>query len=205
MPTFGSDRPVASLDALPPQSESVLSDIARFLLRRPQHEALIRFDTPAKRKEFSQRVTQRLDISIEPYAARNIHKTGIDGPGGYSFEELLGWNRDSVFRSNRLACVTHLEGTRDHVRIHVFGLEKLFAFGKDGSGGIRLPALFGMDKVRVNRTPQTADVDNARSRFYECTGGYPIGKFLMYARSSIAEQQDEDAGQFSFMVAFNPD
>ena len=60
-----------------------------------------------------------------------------------------------------------------------------------------------MDKVRFNRTPQTSDVDNARSLLYGCSGGYPIGKFSMYVRSSIAEQHEKETSQLFFMVTFN--
>lgn len=95
---------------LPRKSESLWSDLYHYLLQKPEKETLIAFETPAKRKEFTQRVMQRLDISVEQYAVLNIHKIGIDVPGGHIFEELLTWNRDSVYWPNRLACIKRLEG-----------------------------------------------------------------------------------------------
>lgn len=188
---------------LPRKSETLWSDLYYFLLHKPDRETLITFETLEKRKEFSQRVMQRLDISVDQYAVLNIHKIGIDVPGRYIFEELLTWNRDSMYWPNRLACIKRLEGTLDHIQIFLFGLEEIFAFGSPKNGGFKIPPLFVMDKLRFDRTPKTSDVDNARSLLYQCNGGYPIGKFSMYVRSSIAEQNEKETSQLFFMVAFN--
>lgn len=188
---------------LPRRSESLWSDLRDYLLRKPDRETLIAFETPGKRKAFSQRVLQRLDVSVEPYAVLNIHKIGIDVPGRYIFEELLTWNRDSGYWPNQLARIKRLQGTLEHIQIFLFGVEALFALGRRGDGGIKLPPLFVMDKLRFNRTPSTSDVDNARSLLYRCSGGYPIGVFSMYVRSSIADHGERETSQLFFMVAFN--
>jgi hypothetical protein len=60
-----------------------------------------------------------------------------------------------------------------------------------------------MDKLRFTSSPSTKDMDNARSLLYECSGGYPIGIFSMYVRSSIADQHEEELSQLFFMVAFD--
>ena len=188
---------------LPRKSESLWFDLHHYLLRKPDRETLIVFETPEKREEFSQRVMQRLDISVEQYAVLNIHKIGIDVPGRYIFEELLAWNRDSVYWPNRLACIKRLEGALDHIQIFLFGMETIFPFGSRRNGGFKLPPLFVMDRLRFNHTPKTSDVDNARSLLYRCSGGYPIGVFSMYVRSSIAEHNEKETSQLFFMVAFN--
>ena len=45
--------------------------------------------------------------------------------------------------------------------------------------------------------------DNARFLLYECSGGYPIGIFTIYVRSSIANQQETEQSQLFMMVGFN--
>ena len=56
---------------------------------------------------------------------------------------------------------------------------------------------------KFNYTPNTADLDNARSLLYACGGGYPIGIFSLYARSSLEEQNEKEMTQLFFMVAFD--
>ena len=89
----------------------------------------------------------------------------------------------------------------DHIEIYLFGIETIFQFF--GFKGYSLPPLFSIKKLRFNQTPQTSDVDNARSLLYNCEGGYPIGIFSLYVRSSIEEQNEGEKTQLFSMVAFN--
>ena len=184
-------------------SGTLWSDLYYFLLRKPEEETLIRFATPVERANFSQRILQRLEIGVDQYTVLNIHKIGIDIPGRYVFEELLTWDSDSDYWPNQLARVKRQEGTLDHVLVYLFGLENIFSFAHPKYNGIKLPPLFKLNKLRFNRTPRTSDQDNARSLLYDCSGGYPIGIFSLYVRSSIAEQNEMEASQLFFMVAFN--
>lgn len=184
---------------LPAGSGTLWSDIFYYMLRKPEKDTLIRFQTPAERENFSKRVLQRLGIGVDQYEVLNIHKIGINVPGRYVFEELLTWDNNSEHWPNHLACIKRLEGVLDHVQIYLFGLEKLLSF----KHGIKIPPLFVMNKIQFTRTPSTSDVDNARSLLYECSGGYPIGIFSMYVRSSIPEHKETETSQLFFMVAFN--
>ncbi|MCK5730572.1 MAG: hypothetical protein KAH68_05830, partial [Draconibacterium sp.] len=51
--------------------------------------------------------------------------------------------------------------------------------------------------------PDTFDFDNARYLLYESSGGYPIGIFTMYVRSSIEELGETEHSQLIFAVSFN--
>jgi hypothetical protein len=188
---------------LPAQSGTLWSDLYYYLLRKPEKETLIRFEIPAEREDFSKRVLQRLGMSTDEYAVLNIHKIGINVPGRYVFEELLTWDNDSEHWPNNLACIKRREGILDHIQIFLFGLEKIFSFKQFSYNGIDLPPLFVLNKIHFNLTPNTSDVDNARSLLYNCSGGYPIGIFSMYVRSSIAEHKEPETSQLFFMVAFN--
>ena len=188
---------------LPARSETLWSDLYYYLLRKPEQETLIRFDTPAERENFSKRVLQRLGIGVDQYEVLNIHKIGINVPGRYVFEELLTWNNDSEHWPNHLAYIRRLEGELDHIQIYLFGIEKIFSFNRINCRGIGMRPLFLLNKIHFNRTPSTSDVDNARSLLYECSGGYPIGIFSMYVRSSIPEHNEPETSQLFFMVAFN--
>jgi hypothetical protein len=46
-------------------------------------------------------------------------------------------------------------------------------------------------------------VDNARYLLYRCSGGYPLGVFAIYVRSSIAVQQEVEPTQVFFLVSFD--
>lgn len=47
------------------------------------------------------------------------------------------------------------------------------------------------------------EADNARYLLYKCSGGYPIGVFTMYVRSSIKDQNEKEQSQLFLMVGFN--
>ena len=51
--------------------------------------------------------------------------------------------------------------------------------------------------------PDPDEFDNARYLLYDCSGGYPIGIFSMYVRSSIAEQHEVEPTQLFLVVGFN--
>jgi len=184
-------------------SRTLWGDLYHFLFRKAEKETLIRFETTVERERFSQRILQRLGVGVDQYSVLNIHKIGINVPGRYVFEELLTWDNDSPYWPNRLACIKRREGILDHIQIFLFGMESIFSFKIFDFSGFRLPPLFRMDKLHFNRTPRTSDLDNARSLLYECSGGYPIGIFSMYVRSSIPEQNEKEVSQLFFMVAFN--
>jgi hypothetical protein len=63
--------------------------------------------------------------------------------------------------------------------------------------------LFQLNALRIQHLPDPSDFDNARYLLYNCSGGYPIGIFAMYTRSSIPDQQEKDQTQLFMVVGFN--
>jgi len=60
-----------------------------------------------------------------------------------------------------------------------------------------------MNAIRIKRVPDPFDFDNARYLLYECSGGYPIGIFFMYVRSSIEDMGETEQSQLFLTVGFN--
>jgi len=57
--------------------------------------------------------------------------------------------------------------------------------------------------IIIKKIPDPTGSDNARYLLYKSSGGYPIGVFTMYVRSSIANQQEMEQSQLFLMVGFN--
>ena len=179
----------------------MIKDIRNYFIHHPQYSTLISYASEEEKKDFNSRILQRLGIRVDEYSVLNIHKIGIDIPGRYVFEELMKWDDKSEYWPNDIARIKRILGELDHIEIYLFGIERIFQLF--GFKGFSLPPLFSMKKLRFNQTPQTSDVDNARSLLYNCEGGYPIGIFSLYVRSSIEEQNEEEKTQLFSMVAFN--
>ena len=63
--------------------------------------------------------------------------------------------------------------------------------------------LFNLDAIHIKRIPDPSDNDNARYLLYKCSGGYPIGIFCMYVRSSIPDRGEKELSQLFILVGFN--
>lgn len=174
----------------PIRSKGVLSDLRAFFFHKPEIATLIRFDSLEERENYSQRIMQRLGINVQKYNVLNIHKIGVDAPAMYIYEELLRWDGDSTCWPNHIATVDREKGKLEHMCIHVFGSK-------------RFPPLFKLDAIRFQEFPDPTEVDNARYLLFECHGGYPIGIFSIYVRSSIAEQKEKEQSQLFMVVGFN--
>ena len=193
----------ASFKVPPKRSRGVLSDIRYFLLHKPVIPTLIDFGSAAERENYSQRILQRLETSVSNYAVLNIHKIGIEAPVRYVFEELLHWDGDSSCWPNYIARVERENNRIESIQIFLFGKKK-YPFGfKKSFFGLKYIPLFHLDAMKIQHLPDPADFDNARYLLYKCSGGYPIGIFSMYARSAIAEQQEEEQTQLFLLVGFN--
>jgi hypothetical protein len=189
--------------APPVRSGGILSDIKFFFLKKPATSTLIDFKSNAERENFSQRIMQRLGISVTKYAILNIHQIGIEAPVRYVFEELLKWDGDSTCWPNHIAAVDRINGSLENIHIFLFGRKK-YPFGfKKGFIGLKYIPLFDLNALRFQHLPNPSDFDNARYLLYKCSGGYPIGIFAIYVRSSIAEQHEEKQSQLFFVVGFN--
>ncbi len=187
----------------PKRSTGVFTDIRNFLLHKPAISTLIKFDSKEEREDFSYRILQRLDITVSKYKILNIHKIGVNAPAKYVFEELLKWNGDSSCWPNYIAKVTREDDKLENLLFHFFGFIKNPFWMKNGLFGLNFIPLFKLNAIDFKKTPDPADADNARYLLYESSGGYPIGVFCMYVRSSIAHENEPEQTQLFLMVGFN--
>ncbi len=187
----------------PSKSKGIWSDIRNFLLHKPETPTLIKFNSKGERENFSYRIAQRLDVSVFNYRILNIHKIGINAPAKYVFEELLKWNGDSSCWPNYIANVARRNDKLDSLSINLFGWAKYPSWLKNGLFGFKFIPLFKLNAINIQRTPDPLGADNARYLLYKCSGGYPIGVFTMYVRSSIEDQNEKEQAQLFLMVGFN--
>jgi hypothetical protein len=181
---------------------SLLSDLRIYFLTKPKINTLVEYNSPEERENYSQRILQRIGVPVNDYSVLNIHKIGIDVPVKYVFEELLQWDGNSNYWPNQLAQVKRINGSLKKILIYTLGIEKI-RHKRLLSKGIKFKPLFNMSALKFQYTPKPSDTDNARYLLYECSGGYPIGIFTLYVRSSIAEQNEKEKVQLFSLVAFN--
>lgn len=187
----------------PSRSKGFLTDFRNFLWNKPATATLIRFNSKEKRDEYDQRIMQRVGEEVDRYSILNIHQIGIEAPVSYVFNELLNWNGDSTCWPNHIAKVERINEDIEKIRILPFGWKK-YPFGfKKSLLGLSFIPLFSLNSIRIKRFPDAFDFDNARYLLYKCSGGYPIGIFLMYVRSSIADMGETEQSQLFFSVGFN--
>jgi len=187
----------------PSRSPGLLSDINRFVLNNPEIPTLIKFKTVAERHDYSQRIMQRLGIEVNTYGILNMHKIGVDAPTKCIYEELLKWNGDSSCWPNHIANVERVDNLLENIKIFLFGIKK-YPFGfKKSFFGLKFVPLFNLTAIRFQDTPDPMAGDNARFLLYKCSGGYPVGVFSMYVRSSIHELKEKEQSQLFLMVGFN--
>jgi len=191
-------------EAVPPvRSTGIWSDIRYFFINKPDKPTLIRFKSAEDRENYNKRIVQRFGIDPDKYSILNIHKVGVESPPSYVFDELLRWNGDSTCWPNHIAKISLVNNRLENIRVLLFGRDK-YPFGlKKSFLGLKLLPLFNMNAVRIKRIPDAFDFDNARYLLYECSGGYPIGIFFMYVRSSIEEMGETEQSQLFLAVGFN--
>lgn len=187
----------------PSKSRNVITDTWYFLLHNPKVKTLLKFDSDEVRQEYNQRVMQRVGIDVKKNSVLNIHQIGVEAPVSYVFNELLNWNGDSTCWPNHVAKVHRIDDSIEKMKILPFGWSKYpFSFMKSFFG-LNLIPLFNLNSIRIKQVPDAFDFDNARYLLYRCSGGYPIGIFAMYVRSSIQEQGETAHSQLVFAVSFN--
>jgi len=186
----------------PSPSKNLFSDIRYFLLHTPRIPTLIKFKTAEEREYYNQLVRQRIGIDTSKYSILNFHKIGIDSPVSFIFDELLHWNGDCLFWPNHIARVDRIENNLKNIRILPFGWKK-YPPGMKSFFGMKLIPLFLLNALRFKKTPDDDYFDSARYLLYECSGGYPIGFFTMYVRSSIPSMGEVTTSQLIVGVGFN--
>jgi len=188
---------------LPPvPTRGKVGDVREFFLHRPNTPTLIEFPTEAEREEYSLRILQRLDIDVSSYSVLNLHRIGVEAPVQNVFEEVLQWSGHSSCWPNHIAQVDRPHGRVDHIDIRAMGLNRL-PFGARTSLGWNVPPLFALKALEIQRSPDPLGPDNARFVLYSCSGGYPIGIFLIYVRSPVAERGEVERTQVFFGVGFD--
>jgi len=190
-------------DGPPSPSSGVLSDIRAYFLARPEIRTRVRFKSASERQEYNQRIMQRLGITVSEYSVLDIHRIGIEVPNRYVFEELTRWNGDGTCWPNHVAMASLVDGCNQNVHIHLMGWTR-YPFGCKGSFlGLKYIPLFDLNAIHYQPVPSPMDVDSARYMLYGCSGGYPIGIFAIYVRSSIPEEGEKEQTQLFMIVGFN--
>ena len=183
----------------PRATRNVFGDVGAFLLRRPSILTRIGFASREEREDYIFRILQRVDVDVTRYSVLNLHRIGIEAPARYVFEELLSWDGDSSCWPNHIATAERVDGHLEKIRIRPLG------FGsRDGKKRWwSIPPLFDLSALRIREVPGESDLDNARYLLYACSGGYPIGIFLIFVRSPIAERGETEQAQVYFGVGFD--
>lgn len=186
----------------PRRSKSLVTDVLYYMFNKSEHETLIKFDTIEERDYYNLRVMQRIGIDANQYSVLNIHKIGVEAPVINVFNELLKWD-GSYCWPNHIAKVDRIENNLECIRILPFGWKKYpFKFMKS-LFGLKLIPLFLLNAIEIKKVPDPFDFDNARYLLYKCSGGYPIGIFTMYVRSSIPEMGEVEQCQLISATGFN--
>ena len=199
----GTGKAMPLAEHPPERSGGILSDVRMFFLHQPEIPTRIRFGTADERINYSQRIMQRLGTVVQQYSVLNIHQIGVEAPARYVFEELLGWNGDSTCWPNHIATVRRKEGRLENIEILLFGRRRYLPGFTNGRLRLRESPLFDLNAIRIQHTPDPTGGDNARYLLYACSGGYPIGIFSMYARSSIPGQRESGQTQLFIVVGFD--
>lgn len=188
----------------PDRSRNIFTDLIYFLLNKPNEDTLIELKAKEERQFYRESILQRTGIQVDNFEMLNIHRIGVNVPASYLFDELLRWNGDSTCWPNHIAKVNLVDNKLEEIQIFLFGLSKYFpGTKKKGLFGFRLFHLFDLKAIKIHKVPSVNDADNARYILYECKGGYPIGVFTMYVRSSIPERGEKEMSQLFMMVGFN--
>jgi hypothetical protein len=181
----------------------LFADIRDFVLHRPVIPTRVETATPEEREDYSLRIMQRIDLSVERYAILNIHRIGVDAPVAFVFEQFRTWGPRSVWWPNRIAKLEAADRDLQHVRVFFLGRKKHLWGVKFPLLGLNVIPLFDMRVLKVLEAPDAMDQDNARYMLYRCDGGYPVGIVIVYVRSAIRDRGEPDRTHVFFGVGFN--
>ncbi len=185
------------------RSSGVLGDIKYFFLDRPKEKTLIKFNSNEDRHRYSKSIMQRIGVDVDKYKMLNIHRIGVEAPASYLFQELMRWNGDSMCWPNHIAKVNLKDNKLENIQISLFGRSSPPLSKRKSIFGSNVLQLFILKALRIQQTPAPYDTDNARYLLYQSSGGYPIGVFSMYVRSSIPERGEQEMSQLFIMCSFN--
>ncbi len=184
----------------PARSENIVSDFRSFFLHVPETKTFVEINSEEDRKKYSQLIFRRTGIGVDKYRMLNIHRIRIDAPSKFIFEELMTWDGNSSWWPNYIAKANLVNGSLENIKITLFGFSQNIFKLRNGIFGYHLLHLFNLNAIKIQKDP---DSNNGRLLLYRCSGGYPIGVFAMYARDSIAEQDEAGMSQLFIVVGFN--
>mgnify|MGYP007064289505 CR=1 FL=1 len=185
------------------RSVNVFTDIRDYFLHIPEIPTLVVCRNNKDRCFYSESILQRVGIDVEQYHLLNLHRIAIEVPATMLFDELMQWNGDSICWPNHIARVNLVNGRLDRILISLLGKSKDISGKGGGWLSLGFPQLFVLDAIRIQTTPGPLDPDNARYLLYRCSGGYPIGIFSMYIRTSIPDRGETAMSQLFILVSFN--
>ncbi len=184
----------------PQETGGVVGDVRAFLLHRPAASTWIATPQGEVREDYGHRILQRIGVDVTGHSVLNLHQIGVEAPVRYVFEELLAWDGDSSCWPNHIATVERIGQGVEKILIRPLGLARMPGLGR---ASWRIPPLFELDALRVQRSPGEFDPDSARFMLFSCKGGYPIGIFVMFVRSSIATLGETGMTQTFLGVSFD--
>ena len=185
------------------RSYGILDDIKYFFLKTPKVKTLIKFNSIEDRHTYNESIMQRIGVDVDKYKMLNIHRIGVEAPASYLFGELMKWNGDSMCWPNHIAKVHLKDNKLESIQVTLFGSSTPSFEKRKSIFGSYVLQLFMLKALRIQQTPAPFDTDNARYLLYKSSGGYPIGVFCMYVRSSIPERGEKEMSQLFIMVSFN--
>ena len=187
----------------PADSSSLVSDVAGFVFHRPQVSTHVAVESDSWREDYTLRIAQRTGVDVSVYSVLNIHRIGIDAPVEVVFEKVERWNGGSYCWPDHIATIEEIPDEQDGFRVIFLGQTRISRWLRKRLGP-RFGMLFRATVAEARRVPNVQDVDNARFFLWNCSGGYPIGIFSIFVRSSIPERGETESTQVFFAVGFNP-
>ena len=193
----------AGIQASPAESSSLVSDVTGFVFHRPEVTTHVAVESDSWREDYTLRIAQRTGVDVSVYSVLNIHRIGIDAPVEVVFEEVERWNGGSYTWPDHIATIEEIPGEKDGFRVVVLGHTGVVRWLRKRLGR-QFGTLFRATVAEARRVPNAQDLDNARFFLWNCSGGYPIGVFSIFVRSSIPERGENESTQVFFAVGFNP-
>ena len=191
------------IQSSPEESSSLVSDVAGFVLQRPEIATPVAVESDSWREDYTLRIAQRTGVDVSVYSILNIHRIGIEAPVEVVFEEVERWNGGSSCWPDHLATIEGVPDEQDGFRVIVLGHTRISRWLRKHFGR-RTGTLFRAAVAEARRVPDVQDVDNARFFLWNCSGGYPIGVFSIFVRSAIPERGETEPTQMFFAVGFDP-
>ena len=193
----------AGIQSSPAESSSLVSDVTGFVLHRPEVTTHVSVESDSWREDYTLRIAQRTGVDVSVYSILNIHRIGINAPVEVVFEEVERWNGGSYAWPDHIAMIEEIPDEPDGFRVIFLGHTAIMRWLRRRLGP-QFGMLFRATVVEARRVPNAQDLDNARFFLWNCSGGYPLGVFSIFVRSSIPERGETDPTQVFFAVGFNP-